>query len=132
MVLWDINAKGLETVAQEIRTALAQQQTSSAAATANTTAAAAGAAPAGSNNVYTYVCDVSDSKNVYTMAERVKSEVGDVDCLINNAGVVSGRFVEEVSDDAIRRTFGVNTLALFWTVRAFLPGVRVTPPSACQ
>ncbi len=48
---------------------------------------------------------------------------GDVDILINNAGVVSGRFVEEISDDAIKRTFGVNTLALFWTTRAFLPGV---------
>src|SRR5207247_8346795 len=43
--------------------------------------------------------------------------------LINNAGVVSGKGLLEISEEAIQRTFDVNTLALFWTTRAFLPGM---------
>ena len=37
--------------------------------------------------------------------------------------MVSGKGLLEISEDAIQRTFDVNTLALFWTTRAFLPGM---------
>ena len=46
-----------------------------------------------------------------------------MDILINNAGIVSGKPLLELSDDAIRRTFDINTLALFRTTRCFLPGM---------
>jgi all-trans-retinol dehydrogenase (NAD+) len=48
---------------------------------------------------------------------------GPVDILVNNAGVVSGRPLLELTDEHIERTFRVNTLALFWTTRAFLPAM---------
>ncbi|MCB9766079.1 MAG: SDR family oxidoreductase [Alphaproteobacteria bacterium] len=67
-----------------------------------------------------YACDVSDRGQVARVAARVKEEVGPVDLLINNAGVVSGKPLLELSDEDIERTFGVNTLALFWVTRAFL------------
>lgn len=41
--------------------------------------------------------------------------------LINNAGVVSGRALLDTPDELIERSFSVNTLAHFWTVKAFLP-----------
>src|SRR5207249_2932649 len=50
-------------------------------------------------------------------------DVGPIDILVNNAGVVSGRTLLEARDDDILRTFDVNTLALFWTTRAFLPAM---------
>ena len=71
----------------------------------------------------TYVCDVSDPTSVQQQAARVIHEVGPVDILINNAGVVSGKLLLELSERDIQRTFGVNALALFWTTRAFLPGM---------
>lgn len=40
--------------------------------------------------VYTSVVDVSDREKVYQEAEKVKKEVGSVDVLMNNAGIVRG------------------------------------------
>ncbi len=70
-----------------------------------------------------FVCDVSDREAVYRTAEEVLRRAGPVDILINNAGVVSGRPILECSDEQVQRTLGVNTLALFWTVKAFLPAM---------
>lgn len=57
------------------------------------------------------------------MAARTLAESGAIDILINNAGIVSGKNLLDISDGEIERTFQVNTLALFWTVRAFLPSM---------
>lgn len=65
------------------------------------------------------VCDVTDANLVAAQA----AVVGPIDLLINNAGVVSGRALLETSNEQIRKTFEVNTLALFWTTKAFLPGM---------
>jgi all-trans-retinol dehydrogenase (NAD+) len=95
VVLWDIDDTGLATVAEEI-------------------------AEAG-NKVKIYHCDVTDPEMVYSTAERVRDEVGRVDILINNAGIVSGRSFLQSTDETLRRTMEVNILAHFWTVKAFLP-----------
>jgi all-trans-retinol dehydrogenase (NAD+) len=72
---------------------------------------------------YGYVCDVRDPGAVYETAGRVRQEVGDVEVLVNNAGIVSGARLLDIPDEAIRRTFEVNVLALFWVTRAFLPAM---------
>ncbi|XP_066268135.1 retinol dehydrogenase 10-B-like isoform X2 [Branchiostoma lanceolatum] len=59
----------------------------------------------------------------HRIAEQVKTEVGDVSILVNNAGVVCGKTLLELPDEGIEKTFAVNTLAHFWTVKAFLPGM---------
>jgi all-trans-retinol dehydrogenase (NAD+) len=94
LVLWDRNGEGLARVAGEVE--------------------ALGARPV------VDVVDVSRREEVYAARSRVQEPV---DILINNAGVVSGRGVLEVPDESVERTFAVNTLALFWTVKAFLPGM---------
>ncbi|PKK33763.1 retinol dehydrogenase 10 (all-trans), partial [Columba livia] len=71
--------------------------------------------------VYTYTCDVSKRENVYSTAERVRKEVGEVSVLVNNAGVVSGHHLLECPDELIERTMMVNCHAHFWTAKAFLP-----------
>ncbi|MDR1352282.1 MAG: SDR family oxidoreductase [Treponema sp.] len=68
-------------------------------------------------------CDISDREAVYRAAEKLEAEVGPADILINNAGVVSGSPLLETPDEKIASTFSVNTLALFWTAKAFLPGM---------
>jgi all-trans-retinol dehydrogenase (NAD+) len=68
-----------------------------------------------------YVCDVSDRREVYRVADRVREEVGFVDILVNNAGIVSGRPFLENPDENVERTFAVNALAPFWVTKAFLP-----------
>lgn len=69
--------------------------------------------------VHTYTCDVSKRENVYTTAERVRKEVGEVSVLVNNAGVVSGHHLLECPDELIERTMMVNCHAHFW-VNIFL------------
>uniref|UniRef100_T1IWY1 Short-chain dehydrogenase/reductase 3 n=1 Tax=Strigamia maritima TaxID=126957 RepID=T1IWY1_STRMM len=76
--------------------------------------------------VFTYTCDISDKQEVYKTAEKVKTEVGKVTILINNAGIVSGKQLLLTSDHMIEKTFAVNTLAHFWTVKSFLPDMLKT------
>lgn len=96
VVVWDIDPAGLAEVVAELR-------------------AVEGVAAHG------YQCDVADWQSVSDAAAQVKRDVGRVGILINSAGVVSGRTFLELSVAQIERTIGVNTLALFWTARAFLP-----------
>lgn len=69
------------------------------------------------------VCNLADRAAIYAAAEKTLQQAGHIDVLINNAGVVSGKFITEASDEEILRTFQVNVLAHFWTTRAFLPGM---------
>lgn len=95
MILWDINQQGLEALAAELNKQ--------------------------GRKVSTYVCNLSDRTAVATAAARTLEECGPVDIVINNAGIVSGKPILEASDEEIIRTFDVNTLALFWVTRAFMP-----------
>jgi all-trans-retinol dehydrogenase (NAD+) len=74
-------------------------------------------------DVFPYYPDLSDRGAIYDTARRVFEESGPVDVLINNAGVVTGKPILEASDEDILRTFDVNALAHFWTIRAFLPAM---------
>lgn len=47
----------------------------------------------------------------------------DVQILINNAGVVSGKRVQDVSDAAIERTMQVNTISHMYLIKEFLPSM---------
>jgi all-trans-retinol dehydrogenase (NAD+) len=93
LVLWDLDREGLEKVADEIE--------------------------ALGSRAHLDVVDVSRREDVYEAARQA----GPVDVLVNNAGVVSGSSLLEIPDEKIERTFAVNTLALFWTVKAFLPAM---------
>ncbi|XP_067622974.1 estradiol 17-beta-dehydrogenase 11 [Eurosta solidaginis] len=68
-----------------------------------------------------YVVDISNKEEVYKAAKVIRKEIGDVTLLINNAGVVSGRYLLDTPDHLIERSFNVNVMAHFWTTKAFLP-----------
>ncbi|CAH1283561.1 unnamed protein product [Diabrotica balteata] len=70
---------------------------------------------------YGYKCDLADKEDVYRVAKKTQEDIGDVSILINNAGVVSGHTLLNTPDHLIKRTFDVNVVAHFWTVKAFLP-----------
>lgn len=68
-----------------------------------------------------YRVNVADKDAVAKAGRTVLAEVGPVDVVINNAGVVSGALINDLTDEQIERTFDVNVLALYWVTRAFLP-----------
>jgi len=70
-----------------------------------------------------FAVDLCDRPALQGVLRRVLAGRGPVDILINNAGVVTGKTLLDCPDAAIERTFQVNALALFWTVRALLPAM---------
>ena len=64
-----------------------------------------------------YQVDVSDRHQV----AAVGKETGAVDVVVNNAGIVTGAPLDQLTDQQIEATFNVNVLALYWVTRAFLP-----------
>ncbi|KAL0949263.1 hypothetical protein HGRIS_009341 [Hohenbuehelia grisea] len=74
-------------------------------------------------NITYYKCDVSKWEEVEAVAKTIREEIGDPTVIINNAGVVQGKPITELIPQDIEQTFGVNTLAHFWTLKAFLPAM---------
>jgi len=70
---------------------------------------------------HAYTADLSKKEDIDAVAAKVRAEVGNVSILVNNAGVVSGKAFLELTEAQIHRTFDVNVMAHFWTVKAFLP-----------
>ncbi|KAJ7368559.1 retinal short-chain dehydrogenase/reductase [Mycena albidolilacea] len=74
-------------------------------------------------NIAYYKCDVSKWEEVEAVSKKIIEEIGQPTVLINNAGVVQGKLILDLSPEDVQQTFGVNTLAHFWTLKAFLPGM---------
>ncbi|OMJ76213.1 hypothetical protein SteCoe_24470 [Stentor coeruleus] len=66
-------------------------------------------------------CDVTSIESVNKATEFVRSHLGNPTILINNAGIVSGKSITELSYEAIERTFKVNAISHFYTIKAMLP-----------
>ncbi|XP_053922170.1 estradiol 17-beta-dehydrogenase 11 [Cuculus canorus] len=95
LVLWDINQHGIEDTAAECKRLGA--------------------------TVHTFVVDCSKREEIYSTADKVKKDVGDVSILVNNAGVITAADLLSTQDHQIEKMFEVNILAHMWTTRAFLP-----------
>lgn len=68
-----------------------------------------------------FVCDISDRGAVYETASKIRSEMGRVSILVNNAGIVKAGTLLSLEDEVIEKILDVNLSALFWTCKAFLP-----------
>ena len=68
--------------------------------------------------------DVGDSQQVARAVERLTGELGPVEVLVNNAGVLIARPLEELSLEDWDTTMATNLRGLFLVTRAVLPGMR--------
>jgi NAD(P)-dependent dehydrogenase (short-subunit alcohol dehydrogenase family) len=95
VVLWDINEGALKDTAAELEAA--------------------------GGTVSTYVVDVSSAESIGTSAELVRSEVGVVHVLFNNAGIVRGNgyFWENQTRD-VEQTMLINGVGPMLVAREFL------------
>jgi 3-oxoacyl-[acyl-carrier protein] reductase len=68
--------------------------------------------------------DVSQSDAVARMVQRVKSELGSIGILINNAGVAITRDIQDLSEADFDQTIAVNLKSVFLCTQAVLPMMR--------
>ncbi|TFD42010.1 SDR family NAD(P)-dependent oxidoreductase [Cryobacterium sp. Sr8] len=74
--------------------------------------------------IASYVVDIADLGAIAQTAQRVRTEVGDPDIVINNAGIVRGSyFWEHDNGDDTRQTMQINALAPMYITREFLPAM---------
>jgi short-subunit dehydrogenase len=97
LVIWDINKENLDSVVNELRSI--------------------------NKNVNGYIVDVSDPEQIVSTAAQVKKERGDVDILINNAGIVVGKYFHEHTHKEIEATMKINTNAQMHIALEFLNGM---------
>ena len=67
-----------------------------------------------------YKVDVSDSKQIEETAKKVKQEIGFVDVIINNAGIIVGKYFHEHSSAEIAKTMHINANAPMFITKEFL------------
>ena len=68
--------------------------------------------------------DVADPGDADAIVRELERQLGPVDVLINNAGVLIGRRFEELSLEDWDRTMATNVRSLFLMTRRVLPGMR--------
>ena len=67
-----------------------------------------------------YNVDVSNSEQIQEIAKKVKKEVGVIDVLINNAGIVVGKYFQDQSTSDISKTMEINAIGPMLVALEFL------------
>ena len=73
--------------------------------------------------VYGYIVDITNTAWIKEIAIQVKDEIGSVDILINNAGIVFGGYFHENSSENIDKVMNVNAIAPMQLALTFLEGM---------
>ena len=68
--------------------------------------------------------DVADPEQVGRLVDEVRGALGEIDVLVNNAGVLIARPVDELTLEEWDATMATNLRSLFLTTRLVLPGMR--------
>ncbi len=93
LIIWDINPQSIEETVTELQHL---------------------------GKVTAYVVDISDIDQIKTIATKVKLECGTVDILINNAGIVVGKYFDHHSTADIKCTMDINASAPMYVTAEFL------------
>ncbi|HEX6981013.1 MAG TPA: SDR family NAD(P)-dependent oxidoreductase [Alphaproteobacteria bacterium] len=81
------------------------------------------AAPLGSD-AYPIAFDVSKYNQVEAAVRRIEAEIGPVDVLVNNAGILSNNKVADTTPDEWHRVLAVNLDGAFYLSKLILPGMK--------
>ena len=71
--------------------------------------------------IFIYKVDVSNLDEIKINAQKARTEVGKIDVLINNAGIVVGKYFHENTHQDIQKTMLINSNALMHVTLEFLP-----------
>jgi NAD(P)-dependent dehydrogenase (short-subunit alcohol dehydrogenase family) len=79
----------------------------------------------GSNEMDSYVCDLSDLRLVKQMAAEIKTKYNTLDVLINNAGAMLSS--KSITNEGHEMMFAINYLAVVVLTENLLPLLKATP-----
>jgi len=68
--------------------------------------------------------DVADPAQVRHLVDQVRAELGEIDVLVNNAGVLIARPFDELTLEDWDATMATNLRSLYLTTHLILPGMR--------
>ncbi|NVM52685.1 MAG: SDR family NAD(P)-dependent oxidoreductase [Candidatus Helarchaeota archaeon] len=71
--------------------------------------------------VFTGRCDVSKYEDFEKLVDNFYSKFGELDILINNAGIAGGGFIETLSLEEWKRVIDVNLWSIIYSIKVFLP-----------
>lgn len=74
-------------------------------------------------NAHGYVCDVTNEALVYEMVAQIEKEVGVIDVLVNNAGIIKRVPMCEMSAEEFRQVVDVDLNAPFIVSKAVIPSM---------
>lgn len=69
-------------------------------------------------------CDVSDPHRVKYLMEHIIKHHGQIDVVVNNAGIIMPGFIEDIDDDRWRRVVDVNLSSVFYCMKYALPELK--------
>lgn len=93
VIIWDINPAKIEETVQELSVL---------------------------GEIKGYQVNVADNENLKTAYQEVKANHGTVDILLNNAGIVVGKYFHEHTDADIQRSMDINANAPMYITKLFL------------
>ena len=70
-----------------------------------------------------YPLDLTDPNQLNGFVERVEADDGPIDVLVNNAGIETQDFVEDIAEDRLVQVVATNLLAPLRLTRQALPGM---------
>jgi len=73
--------------------------------------------------IFTCKVNVSNLHEIKIAAQKVRTEVGKIDILINNAGIVVGKYFHQHTHDEIQKSMLINSNAFMHVGLEFLPGM---------
>jgi len=77
------------------------------------------------NKVVVIPADVTDAKAVEQLISKTKSEVGEIDILVNNVGGIgkTGDF-ENIAEEVYLKLYDLNVVSMVRMIKAVLPGMK--------
>ncbi len=78
---------------------------------------------AGIDNVRGYICDVTDEKQVQETVKKINEEVGNINILVNNAGIIKRIPMHEMSRNEFQQVIDVDLVGPFIVSKAVIPGM---------
>ena len=71
--------------------------------------------------VQIYTCDLSDQAQIEKTAQQIQNDFGPSQILMHNAGLLVNKPFWECTANQLEKIITVNSTALFWLTKAFLP-----------